>query len=73
MPLINAQVRASITRMSNEDESPALYSLVLCHSMHRCGDLTEFVENLLEFSQETVDVTNLAFGDFNEALTSLKL
>jgi hypothetical protein len=73
MPLLNAQIRGSVARMAEEDPESALYSIVLCHSMHRCSDLAEYVTSLLEFSQGTVDVVNLAFGDFNETLTSLKL
>jgi len=66
LPLLNGQIRASVTA------SEPLYSLVICHSFARCADVAEFAEGCLTFCQNTLEVVNLAFGDTNETLTTLK-
>ena len=49
-----------------------MFSLILCHSFMRCGELAETVRELVSFCAEMISVINCDSGDFNEALIELK-
>jgi len=78
LPLLNTQIRAAITATAaaaEDDESTSkqtLFTLVLCHSFMRCGEVAEFVQELVGFCAETVQIVNLDTGDLSETMIKLK-
>mmetsp|Transcript_19401 Transcript_19401/g.29793 ORF Transcript_19401/g.29793 Transcript_19401/m.29793 type:complete len:151 (-) Transcript_19401:1557-2009(-) len=63
LPLLNQQIKHSILQ---QDSDKVTYSLVLCHSNKRCGDLADFARLLTTFCQDIIDVVTFEGAVYSE-------
>ena len=69
LPLVNNQIRHSITESFSTEGSPDIHSAVICHSKARSATITEFLNDLTSFCSEMVKVINLDnTGDIKDSL-----
>ena len=59
LPLVNNQIRHSITESFSTEGSPDIHSVVICHSKARSATITEFLTDLTSFCSDMIKVINL--------------
>ena len=59
LPLVNNQIRHSITESFSSEGSPDIHSIVICHSKARSATITEFLTELTSFCSDMIKVINL--------------
>ena len=59
LPLVNNQIRHSITESFSNEGTPDIHSVVICHSKARSATITEFLTDLTSFCPDMIKVINL--------------
>lgn len=49
-----------------------MFSIILCHSFIRCGEIAETLTELVTFCADMIEVLNLDSADYTEAQLKLK-
>jgi superfamily II DNA/RNA helicase len=71
LPILNQQLRQSVTN-SISDTPKSLFSIFLCHSFIRCGEIAETLTELVTFCADMVEILNLDSADLTETQLKLK-
>ena len=65
MPIINQQIKYAITE-SEDIGDKISYSVVLCHSIIRCQELSSFAKELTSFCKDIIDVVIFESSDLQD-------
>lgn len=71
LPVLNQQLRQSVANSICDTPKP-LFSIFLCHSFVRCGEVAETLTELVTFCAEMIEILNLDSADFTETQLKLK-
>lgn len=63
LPLLNQQIKYAI---KEAEEDKVIYSLVICNSNKRCGELYEFCQQLTTYCKDVVDLVMFEHLDFKD-------